>query len=137
MSYSWFSFVFAATLAIGPALAEGKVPLPDEAHINEQLIAAAAGDMLRKTCPTLAARAIVVFTKLAQLEGYARSKGYTEEEVTVFLKDRVQKARVKSAARAYLASAGVIPDDVASYCKAGLGEIAKGTLTGSLLRSTE
>ena len=137
MSYSWFSFVFAATLAIGPALAEGKVPLPDEAHINEQLIAAAAGDMLRKTCPTLQARAIVVFTKLAQLESYARAKGYTEAEVTVFLKDRIQKARVKSAAVAYLASAGVKPADVASYCKAGLAEIAKGTLTGSLLRSTE
>ena len=133
----WFPVLFAATMAITPAIAEGKVPLADEAHINQQLIAAAAGDILRKTCPTLEARTFVVLGKLAELQSYTRAQGYDEAEVKVFLKDKVQKARIKASANAYLTAAGAVPQDEASYCAAGEGEIAKQTLVGSLLRSTK
>lgn len=124
-------------LASGPALAQAKVPLADEAHINSQLVAGAAGDMLRTTCPTLSARMLVVWQKLRELERYARAQGYTEDEVKVFLKDRSQKARVRAEARAYLAAAGAVEGDVDSFCAVGRAEIAKGTLVGSLLRSQE
>jgi hypothetical protein len=135
---NWISALIGAVLlAVGPALAEGKVPLPEEAHINEQLIAAQAGDMLRKTCPTLKARTFYVLEKLAELKSYAAAQGYTEPEVSAFLKDKTEKARIRATARDYLAKAGVITDDVASYCQVGRNEIAKGTLVGSLLRSTE
>jgi hypothetical protein len=137
MSKIWFPSVVFAALAMSPALAEGKVPLPEEAHINEQLVAAAAGDILRKTCPTLEARTLVVLGKLVELENYARAQGYTEDEVNLFLKDHDQKARIKSTAQDYLATAGVVAGDVDSYCLAGRNEIASGTLVGSLLRSTE
>ena len=120
-----------------PAMAQGKVPLAEESHINEQLMAAAAGDMLRQTCPSITARMLVVLLKMRDLESYARSKGYTEAEVNVFLKDKGEKARVKAAAVDYLAAAGVVSGDVQSYCAAGRAEIAKGTLVGSLLRSSE
>lgn len=131
--------LLAATVLGTAAQAEGqgKVPLPQEAHINEQLVAAAAGDMLRQTCPSLYARLWVVWLKLRDLEAYARDQGYTEEEVTLFLKDKVQKARVKAEAEAYLAQAGVVDGDTDSFCRAGRDEIAKGTLVGSLLRSSE
>jgi len=121
----------------GPAPAEARLSLAEEPHINEQLIAAAAGDMLRKTCPTLSARFLVVWQKLRDLEKYARDQGFTEEEVDAFLKDKEQRARVKAAATSYLAEAGVIEGDVGSYCMAGRAEIDKGTLVGSLLRSSE
>ena len=139
MSKYRFPFLFAAALfaATLPATAEGKVPLAEEGHINEQLIAGAAGDILRNTCPTLSARYFVVLSKLNALESYARAQGYTEAEVKVFLKDKAQKARVKAAANAYLAEAGAVEGDVDSYCVAGRSEIAKGTLVGSLLRSSE
>jgi hypothetical protein len=114
--------------------AEAKVPLPDEAHINEQLIAAAEGDMIRNNCPAISARMFVVFDKMLQLKSYAERKGYTEAEVKLFLKDRDQKARVKAAAAAYLASAGAVPGDGDSYCRVGRAEIAKGSLLGSLLK---
>ena len=126
-----------ALLAMGPVIAEGKVSLPQEAHINQHLIAAAAGDILRKTCPTLEARTFFVLTKLAELKSYTRSKGYTEAEVAAFLKSGAEKTRIRNTARAYLAEAGAVQGDVASYCKAGKGEIAKQTLVGSLLRSTK
>lgn len=139
MSRSWFPTVVAALfMAVTlPAMAQGKVPLAEEGHINEQLIAAAAGDMLRQTCPSISARMLVVLLKMRDLESYARSQGYTEAEVDVFLKSKAEKARVKAAATQYLAAAGVVPGDVDSYCAAGRAEIAKGTLVGSLLRSSE
>jgi len=137
MTKLWPVFLIAATLAMGPALAEGKVPLPQEAHINDQLIAAAAGDILRKTCPTLEARTFVVLGKLAELKSYTRAQGYDEAEVKLFLKDKAQKARIKASANAYLQAAGAVPDNPDSYCTAGEAEIAKGTQVGSLLRSTK
>ena len=126
--------LFAASL---PFVAEGKVPLAEETHINDQLIAGAAGDILRNTCPTISARMLTVLSKLNALEGYARKQGYTEEEVKAFLKDKSEKARIKAAAKAYLAKAGAVEGDTESYCAAGRDEIDKGTLLGSLLRSTE
>ena len=128
--------VLAVLLPVG-ALAEDKVPLPEEAHINGQLIAGAAGDILRKECPTITARMLVVYGKLFDLKSYAESKGYTEAEVKAFLQDADQKARVKAAAMAYLAAAGAKAGDRASYCSVGKSEIAKGTLLGSLIKSGE
>lgn len=139
MSEYRFPIILAATLfaASLPAMAEGKVKLAEEGHINEQLVAGAAGDILRQTCPTLSARILVVFGKLRALESYARGKGYSEDEVKVFLKDKAQKARVKAGAKDYLAAAGAVTGDVESYCRVGRDEIAKGSLVGSLLRSSE
>lgn len=121
--------------AAAPALAVE--PLREEAHINTSLIAAQAGDILRKTCPTISARMVVVLTKARALEQYARDRGYTEPEVKAFLKDRDEKARVRAAAEAYLADAGAVHGDVESYCRVGREQIAKGTLLGELLWSSE
>ena len=134
-----FSLILAAAIcaATPPAMADGKVALAEDAHINDQLIAGAAGDMLRQTCPSLSARIFVVWGKLRALESYARAQGYTEVEVKAFLKDREQRARVKAAAKGYLAKAGVVEGDTESYCRAGRDQIAKGTLVGSLLRSSK
>ncbi len=139
MSRTWFPSVVAVLLiAVScPAIAQGKVALAEEVHINEQLVAAAAGDILRQTCPSLSARMLVVLLKMQRLESYARSKGYDESEVTLFLKDKAEKARVRATAVAYLAAAGVREGDVDSYCNVGQAEIANGTLVGSLLWSSE
>lgn len=126
--------LLVAALA-APALAIE--PLNEEAHINESLIAAQAGDILRETCPTISARMVVVLTKARALEQYARDKGYTEPEVKKFLKNRDEKARVRAAAEAYLAAAGAVPGDVDSYCRVGRAEIEKDTLLGQLIWSSE
>lgn len=130
--------VLMLTLAFAtPALADTRTPLPDEQHINEQLIAAQAGEILRNTCPTIVARMFVVWEKAFLLRQYAIDKGYTEPEVKAFLKDPVQKERVKAAAEAILVSSGAKPGDIPSYCAAGKAEIAKDTLLGQIIRSTE
>ena len=129
-------FISAAVLALciaTPALA--LEPLNQEKHINDSLIAGQAGDILRKTCPSISAKMFTVLGKLNALEDYAREKGYSEAEVKAFLKDKTEKKRIKAAAKDYLKAAGAVEGDVESYCKVGRDEIAKGTLTGSLLRS--
>ena len=128
------SLILTLALMATPALAEGAVPLAEEAHINEQLIAAKAGDILRNTCPKASARMLVVWNKMWALKSYAEAQGYTRDEVAAFLKDKDQKARVTAAAEAYLAKAGAVAGNVDSYCQAGRDEVAKGTLLGQIIR---
>ncbi len=129
--------MLVALQVAGPAPAQSRVPLAEEAHINEQLIAGAAGDILRKTCPAISARMFTVWNKLYQLRSYAIEKGYTEPEVKAFLKDAAQKARVKAAAEAYLAASGAVAGNVESLCQVGRDEIAKGTTLGQIIRVDE
>lgn len=122
-----------ALLLATPAFANPP-PMAEEQHINDELRAGFAGDTLRKTCPTLSARMIVVMGRLWDLKSYAEEQGYTGDDYDAFRKDPVQKKRLKDEAEAYLQAAGAVPGDAESYCKVGEGEIAKGTAVGSLLR---
>lgn len=130
------SVVFSGALMLGAtaATAQAAVPLAQEPHINQQLMAGAVGDAIRKSCPSISARMVTVYFKMKELENYARKAGYREAEVKVFLKDAAEKARIKGMAADYMAANGVIEGDVESYCTLGRAEIAKGSLIGSLLR---
>ena len=127
---------FVALLsAASPVLA--LEPLMEETHINDSLRAGRIGDVIRKTCPTMHARMFVVLGKIEDLKRYALNKGYSRDEVEEFIKDKEQKNRLKAEAAAYLAEAGAVDGDPESYCKVGRDEIAKGSLIGELLRSSE
>ena len=112
------------------------VPMAEEQHINDELRAGFAGDTLRKICPTIEARMLVVMGRLWDLKSYAETQGYSSGDYDAFRKDPVQKKRLKDEAEAYLEAAGAVPGDVESYCKVGEAEIAKGTALGSLIRSS-
>lgn len=130
--------ITAAMLALclaGPALA--LEPLNKDAHVTESLVAVRVGDTIRNTCPSISAKMFTVLAKWNDLKAYLRDKGYTEEQVETFRKDKTEKARIKGLAAEYLKAAGAVEGDVESYCKVGRDEIAKGTLAGSLLRSYE
>lgn len=126
------SLALVAALA-APVLA--LEPLNKEAHINEALTAGRVADVIRNECSSISAKMFVVLAELSALEDYAREKGYSEAEVKAFLKNPTEKARIKAAAKDYLAKAGAKAGDEESYCKVGRDEIAKGSLAGSLLRS--
>ncbi len=127
--------VFVCATLAAPVVA-GPVPMAQNAHINDELRAGFAGDVLRKTCPTLSARMLVVMGRLWDLKAYAEAQGYTSADYDAFRNDPVQKKRLKDEAAAYLAAAGAKPDDAESYCAVGEDEIAKNTPLGQLLRST-
>jgi len=128
------AFVLAATLAAMPAMAQ-KVPLNQNQHITESLVAGRVADVIRNTCPSISGRLVTAYSKLEDLKQYAIGQGYTEDEVKAFLKNKTEKDRLKGLAADYLAKAGAKSGDAESYCKVGRDEIAKGTLAGSLLRS--
>lgn len=128
------AFALAATLSAMPAMAQ-KVPLNQNQHITDSLVAGRVADVIRQTCPSISARMITAYNKLEDLKLYAIDQGYTEPEVKAFLKDRNEKARIKGIATDYLAQAGAVDGDAETYCVAGRAEIANGTLAGSLLRS--
>ena len=127
----------ALCLAAQAGRAEALTPLAEEAHINASLMAAAIGDVVRKTCPTISPRWFTVYSKARALEAYAREKGYQEAEVKAFLKNKDEKARVRKLVEDYMRVNGVVEGDVETYCTFGRAEIAKETLAGSLLRSSE
>lgn len=128
-------YLTAALITVIALPAAAQTPLNQEARINSTLIAGQVGDTIRKTCPSISARMFVVLGELNALEDYARDQGYTEADVKAFLKDKTEKARIKTAANAYLKKAGAVEGDVETYCVVGRAEIEKGTLAGSLLRS--
>jgi hypothetical protein len=125
----------ATTLTVSQALAQ--VPLAEETHINDSLRAARVGDVIRKTCPTISARMFVVWSKADDLKDYALAQGYTRKEVEAFIDNPDEKTRIKAEAAAYLAAAGAVAGDAESYCKVGRDEIAKKSLIGTLLKSSE
>ena len=127
--------VGALALCVTQAYAQAGVPLAEEPHINEQLMAAAVGDAIRKTCPSISARMVTVYFKAKELEDYARDAGYREDEVKAFLKDKTEKARIKAMATEYMAANGVVEGDADSYCTLGNSEIRKDSPIGVLLRS--
>lgn len=130
--------LLAALCVLGlaaPALA--LEPINQEKHINDSLRAGRIGDVIRKTCPTIDARMFVVWAKIEDLKQYALDKGYTRDEVEAFLDSRSEKNRLKAEAEAWLKAAGAVEGDPQSYCAVGEAEIAKGTLVGSLLRSSK
>lgn len=127
--------ILILSLLSTPALALEPINL--DPRINESLIAGRVGDVIRNTCPTMSARMIVVYSKLKELERYARDKGYSEADFKAFRNNPSEKDRMKAAAAAYLAQAGAVEGDAQSYCRVGRDEIAKGSLIGELLRSSE
>jgi len=127
--------ILSLTLLASPAMALEPINL--EPHINESLIAGRVGDTIRNVCPSISARMLVALSKLRELESYARDKGYTEADFEAFMDNKAEKDRLKAQAAAYLTAAGAVDGDAESYCMVGRDEIAKGSLIGSLLRSSK
>ena len=125
----------ALTLVAAPASAIALPPLQDNPRVVAEFFAAAVGDEIRKNCPTISARMFRVLGRAKDLESYALSLGYTDDDIDAMRGDEAAKARLKAQRDAYLAQNGVTPGDADSYCRLGRQEIEKNTLTGWLLRA--
>ena len=129
--------LMAAVIGLGcstPGLAQ--VALNQNDHITESLVAAQVGDTIRKTCASISARYTVVYTKMSELEDYARAEGYTEDEGAPVSEGQDRKGADQGAgSRVSGGGWGAVEGDEESFCQAGRDEIAKETLAGSLLKS--
>lgn len=127
--------LIALTLAATPALA--LEPINENAVIREKLLQGFIGDAIADNCPTIKARTIKALGELNALRDYALEQGYEASVVREFVTSKEEKAKFKAEAAEWLKAKGAEPGNTAAYCAIGEEEIAKGTLAGSLLRSTK
>ncbi|MCF3972430.1 DUF5333 domain-containing protein [Paracoccus salsus] len=123
----------AATMTLAATPAAALEPLAQERYINDRLVAARIADRIRRECPTIDGRIVYAFMQARELKSYARGKGYSEAEIEAFLDSRADKDRIYAVAEKYMAGKGVVAGDAESYCRLGRDEIARNTVTGSLL----
>ncbi|MEZ5754733.1 MAG: DUF5333 domain-containing protein [Paracoccaceae bacterium] len=127
--------LIAALLIAAPAVA--LEPINTEKHINNVLLQGFIGDAIADNCPTMEPRKLRALGELNKLRVYALDKGYTTSEVRAFVTSDTEKARGKAEAAAWLKAKGAEPGKPEAYCRIGKEEIAKDSLIGYLLRSTE
>lgn len=123
----------AATVTLIATPAAALEPLAQEKYINDRLVAARVADRIRRECPSIEGRVVYAFMKARELKAYARGKGYSEAEIEAFLDSRADKDRIYAVAETYMAGKGVVAGDADSFCRLGRDEIARNTVTGSLL----
>jgi hypothetical protein len=128
------TFLLALWPLAAQAQASGLPPLAENERVVNEFLAAAVGDQIRKNCGSISARFFYVMQRASELEDYALSLGYTEEDIEAMREDPEAKARLRAMRDEYLAQNGVVAGDEESYCRLGRREMEEGTLIGSLLR---
>ena len=128
-----FATLLGACLLL-PGLASAKPPLSEHGYINSQLFVAAVADELRKRCPSVEARMVLVRTRGLALFNYALGQGYSRAEISDYLESKPDNARMKARRDAYMAERGVRRGDAESYCRLARTEMSAGTAIGELLR---
>lgn len=130
------TMTIALTLAV-TAPAYALVPINEEPVIHDKLLQGFIGDAIADNCPTMKARTMKALGELNALRDYALKQGYESKVVRDFVTSKEEKAKFKVEAAEWLKAKGAEPGNAEAYCKIGEEEIAKGTLAGSLLRSTK
>lgn len=130
------TLTIAITLAVG-APAHALEPINENPVIREKLLQGFIGDAIANNCPTIKARTMKALGELNNLRDYALEQGYEASVVREFVTSKDEKAKFKAEAAEWLKAKGAEPGNPDAYCKVGEEEIAKGTLAGSLLRSTK
>lgn len=130
-----FAAMTAAALMTAAAGATALPPLEDNPRIMHELVAGEVGYQIQKHCPTISPRYLRAISRLGKLKEYALSEGYTEEEMRALDGNEAAKAKRDALVAEYLFENGVVEGDPDSYCRLGLEEIEKNTLTGWLLRA--
>jgi len=127
--------VLTLVMALAPAAVSVQASTPgDLPKVRDGLVAIAAADRLQKHCDSIAPRMVRAYSVMKSLETYARSEGYSADDVQAYAKSKSAKAQISGMARAYLAQNGVDPDRPATYCTVGRAEIDNGTSVGRLLK---
>jgi hypothetical protein len=127
--------VLALATSAGSARADAWETLRNDERVHNGLLMIAIGRHIELTCPTIERRNIAAGAFLLGLANHAMSLGYSRAEVTEYVEDDTEQARMISIARQYFAQRGVTSlEDVEGACRVGRDEITAGTQIGRLLR---
>ena len=125
--------VLASGVSTGAAAA--LQPLHENPTVVNAFYAIGLADEVRKNCSSISPRMLRAYYYLRSLEKYARSKGYSEEQIDELLDNKSEKEALRTKIRADLAERGATPESPEGYCTVGHEEIAKGSAAGKLLRA--
>ena len=132
MTRTFTASLFAATLVFGaPASAD----LQDETKINNGLLAVGLALEISDSCASISRRNLQGFAFLNSLKRQANSLGYSNDEITRYIRSDVEKAKMRKRGKTYLAQNGASTSDPASMCRVGRAEIKKRSQIGVLLRA--
>ncbi|MFV0386177.1 DUF5333 domain-containing protein [Paracoccus sp. (in: a-proteobacteria)] len=128
--------LIAATLAatLGTALpAAAQTSMAEDKYLNDRLVAARVADRIRRECPSIDFRVVAAWSQARALQKYARGQGHSDAAIDEYLDSRTVKDRIYGIAETYLTQQGAKAGDAESFCRVGRDEIAKNTVSGSLL----
>jgi hypothetical protein len=124
--------VFALAASAGSVRADRFETLRNDPRVEDGLLMIAIGRHIELTCPTIERRTLAAGAFLLGLANHAMSLGYSREEVTDYVEDDAEKARVIEIARAWFDERGVTSlEDVEGPCPS----FARSSSTGRRSRS--
>lgn len=126
--------VLAFIVLAAPAAAQDVPALSRDPRITEGLFATAMAYEIGRVCPTLDGRRVEGLAFLLSLQAYARSQGFSQDEIDAYIDDEAEFDRLEGIARERLAGMGAVEGQPGTYCAVGQAEIAKGSQVGRLLR---
>lgn len=132
--------IFAALLGLsivtaGATGAAAKLPLREVKAIDDPMFAVALAIEISDKCDEIDARTLKGLSYLWSLKRKASALGYGDAEINTYRKSPAEKARMRARGEAYMKSKGLNPESAADLCTLGHAEIARGSLTGSLLKA--
>lgn len=127
--------VVALATSAGSARADDWDTLRNDERVHNGLLMVAIGRHIELTCPTIERRDIAAGTFLLGLANHAMSLGYSRAEVTEYVEDDDEQARIIAIATRYFEQRGVTSlEDEDGACRVGRDEIAARSQIGRLLR---
>lgn len=126
----------AAALSLALAYpVSAKAALRDVPEIDDNMLWVAMAIEISDKCDDIKPRTLRGLLFLNRLKDRAKAMGYSEEEITAYVKSKDEKARMRERGEAYMKSKGLNPADIGDLCTLGHAEIASSSQIGVLLKA--
>ena len=112
----------------------GKPMLKDNEEVFQRLLFVAVANEIRERCDRIEARILTATFYVIGIQHYARSQGFTDEEIHEVRFNKDNQERLRAAGYAYLDENGVDRDAGTGYCALGDAEMKKKSQIGKLLK---
>ena len=127
------ALIFA--LMVGPAIAGPKTLLHDIREIDDAMLWVALALEFREKCEVIDARTLKGHWVPYALKRRAQKLGYSDADISAYVKSPDEKARMRKRGEAYVRARGLDPAQPAALCALGRAEIERSSKIGVLLSS--
>jgi hypothetical protein len=123
-------------LAVGAVSAQDArfEKLRADRQVTDGLVLVAIGRRIVKGCDAIQPNRMRAFFFANGLKLRARELGYSDGEITAFIEDEAEKARIDAMSDNWLKARRTHRTDAPGLCRVGAEEIARGTQLGRMLR---